>query len=165
MRKDRALLLVGLGSVAILTVAQQPPPNLPPRQLPKIQFESQAKTEAGKRTVLHGRPFHIGGKEYVSALAETERSASGWTSSSPLPISLATVEGIARAELRKPVTDESRWQLADIHISRFGAGPTWYFAVTLEPDVQLVGVPPDSFTLLIDFTGTSGQIRRFEPRK
>ena len=161
MLANKFLVLVSLVCLAVLAIAQTPPPTLPPRSLPKIGMGPRV----GKRPAIERRTFFVGGKQFRSILnGPGPSSDAGWTSASPLPIGLAKAEEIARAQLRTFVTDESAWQVSDFHIGRFADQPNWYFSVTLEPAVQVVGggLPPDSFTVLLDFAGTPGKIWRVE---
>jgi hypothetical protein len=160
LSKIMSLFLAGFALVEMLASSQTPPSSLPPRVLPKIILPT---SEGGTRTLLHSPDFYIGGKQYRSTLdLSVDKSNSEWAPSSPLPIALTTAEEIARAELRKLVDGESKWQVTDFQISRSGPGANWYLAVTLEPEVQVVAetLPPDSFTALLDFSGKPGRIRQ-----
>ena len=105
------------------------------------------------------RTSYVGGREYLSMLKET-RVRPEWEPSAPLPLNLAKVEEVARTELRKLGPDDSWWIITEYQISRFGRGTNWYYAVTLKPEIQVVGLRPESFTLLVDFSGNPGVIRR-----
>jgi hypothetical protein len=96
-----------------------------------------------------------------------EQAAVGgeWESSAPLPITLSAAEKLARVELAKIVTDESGWIATDFQISRFGAGPSWYYSVTLKPTLQLSGERPEAFTVLVDFSGKPGRVRELGPHR
>jgi len=164
MLSNKFPVLVSLVCLAVLAIAQTPPPTLPPGSLPKVGIGPSV----GKRPAIETRTFFLGGKQYRSILnGPAPSSGGGWTSASPLPIGLAKAEEIARAQLGKFVTDESSWQVSDFHIGRFADQPNWYFSVTLDPVVQVVGgeLPPDSFTVLLDFAGTPGKIWRVESQK
>ena len=78
----------------------------------------------------------------------------------------AKVEEIVRTELRKLVQDEPNWLVTDFRVSRFERSPGWYYAITLKPEIEritltpaikLVNEPPQSYTLLVDFSGTPGK--------
>ncbi len=146
----------------MIALAQNAPPTLPPRPLPKIVLP------AGKHAPVETRTFWIGGKEYRSVLAAKEdKSFRAWNSASPLPIGLARAEEIARGELAKLVDDAGAWQVSDFRISRFATEHYWYMSVTFEPATQVVSdpLPPDSFTVLLDFGGKPGRIFRVESQK
>ena len=85
-----------------------------------------------------------------------------WESSSPLPIGFAKAEEIARGELRKLVADESNWVVTEFQIARFGRRPNWYYAVTLAPEMEAVGLRHRSVTLLVDFSGKPGLVGMHE---
>jgi hypothetical protein len=106
----------------------------------------------------------ISGKEYISIL---EQPAAGmeWESSAPLPITLAAAEKLARVELAKVVPDESDWIVSDFQISRFGAGPNWYYSVSLKPVFQLSGEHPESLIVLVDFSGRPGRVWQLGPQQ
>ncbi len=146
----------------MIALAQNPPPTLPPRSLPKIGLAS------GKHVPLETRTFWIGDREYRSVLAPPEdKTTAAWNASSPLPIGLAKAEEIARGELVKFVNDAGSWQVSDFHISRFANERYWYISVTFEPAMQVVSdaLPPDSFTVLLDFAGRPGRIYRVESQQ
>jgi hypothetical protein len=109
------------------------------------------------------RTSHVRGKEYVSIL---EQGAAGdeWEPSAPLPLSISAAEKVARVELAKLVLDETDWIATDFQISRFGPGPSWYYAVTLKPIFQLHGERSDSFSVLVDFAGKPGRVRQLGPQ-
>jgi hypothetical protein len=88
-----------------------------------------------------------------------------WEPSAALPLSLSAAEKVARLELSKIVPDDSVWVATDFQISRFGAGPDWYYAVTLQPVLQLLGEPPESFTALVDFAGMPGRVLQLGPHQ
>lgn len=154
MRTRTFLLWLNLGGLAVLAMAQTTPPSLPPRALPKIFAGTPPLTLPETRT------FFIGAKEYRSFLSAPKAAVTKWSARSPLPVDLAQAEGIARTELAKLVVDASTWQASDFQIKRFTDQASWYIAVTLEPEQQVVAdrLPPTSFTLLIDFSGTPGRV-------
>ena len=148
------LLLFGTLTISAgLMLAQNVPSTLPPRELPRYAGGSRPGPEVVTRT------SYVAGKEYLSMLKEAGVRAK-WESSAPLPLNLAKVEEIARAELRKLGPDDSWWVVTEYQISRFGRGTNWYYAVTLKPKIQVVGLRPESFTLLVDFSGNPGVIGR-----
>ena len=157
MFRSSLMLLGGVLWATMLANSQTAPSTLPPRQLPKIDYRPAPEFQHNSSS----RAFHIGGKQYRSTI-DLEKAIAGppWNPSSPLPISLARLEQIARTELDKLVGDESKWQVVDFQISRAAGGRHWYIAVTLEPAVQVVAesLPRDSFTALIDLYGRPGNI-------
>jgi len=159
MRKHQLLLFGGLVFGAGVVLAQTFPRTLP-ADLPSV-----------KGTGIHGvarpqweaerRYFYLSGGEYLSAIYP-ERNALGpeWESSAPLPIGLAKAEETARRELRKLVDKESSWVVTDFQISRFGLRSNWYYVITFKPEMGAVSVRPESFTVLVDFSGKPGLIGR-----
>jgi len=151
---SKALLLLGtLVSLGAFALAQT---------LPTTTLHTPQKggyLNAASNSVTERRTFQLGGKEYRTRLS-LEETALGpeWESPSPLPLSLAKVEEIARSELRKLVTDEPRWMVTDFHLGRFERRSNWYYAVTLKPDVEVAGVRADSFIALVDFSGKPARI-------
>jgi len=110
------------------------------------------------------RTSHVNGKECISILQQPTVSPE-WEPSAALPLSLSAAEKVARLALSKIVPDDSMWVATDFQISRFGAGPDWYYAVTLQPVLQLSGEPPESFTALVDFAGTPGRVLQLGPHE
>jgi hypothetical protein len=108
---------------------------------------------------------YIGGREYLCFLEDSGGSAD-WQPPAPLPLGWPKVEEIARTELRKLVQDEPNWLVTDFRVSRFERGPGWYYAITLKPQIELttmipatelVKKRPQSYTLLVDFSGKPGR--------
>jgi hypothetical protein len=136
-----------------------------PRTLPSPNRQGYYAVEPRRQPVR--RNSCVNGKECVSVLEQPTVSRE-WEASAGLPLSLSQAEKIARVELSKIVTDGSEWVATDFQISRFGADPNWYYAVTLQPVLHLSGEPPESFTALMDFAGTPGRVfqlgRRQMPR-
>jgi len=165
MCESKLPLLVTVGFVAVLAMAQTAPPTLPPRTLPRISSLPLANAPTGQTEI---RTFHIGEKEYRSVLTLAEdKPGSAWDPATPLPVGLARAEAIARLELAKLVGDPSGWHVSDFHIGHFANKSSWYICVTLEPAMQVVAeaLPPDSFTALLDFHGTVGRTLRVVSRK
>jgi hypothetical protein len=148
------MVLLSLGCLAVITLAQTAPPSLPPRSQPKILVGTRHLTAPEVRT------FFIGAKEYRSFLAAPKGAATKWTPKSSLPIDLAQAEQIARTELAKLVIDPSTWQASDFQIKQFADQASWYMTVTLEPERQVVAdqLPTTSFIVLIDFSGVPGRV-------
>ena len=156
MHKRRLFMLV-IPAAALLTVAQTFPPfSGDVKQGPK---------KSGERENAEGImcQFYVQGREYRGALPATQvKSAPSWNSSSPLPFSLARAEKKARIELAKFVSDADRWQVSQFQVTRFRFADenAWYMSVTFEP-VQMTfsdSLPPDSFTVFLDFDGKPGRI-------
>jgi hypothetical protein len=89
-----------------------------------------------------------------------------WQPPAPLPLGWAKVEEIARTELRKLVQDEPNWLVTDFRVSRFERSPGWYYAITLKPEIERITLSPaitlleerpQSYTLLVDFSGKPGK--------
>jgi len=140
-----------------VVLAQTLPPTLP-------HPNNQGYYGGPPRNQPVRRASHLNGKDWLSVLKQPTASPE-WQPSAALPISLAAAEKAARLELSKIVPDASEWVTTDFHISRFGAGPDWYYAVTLEPILQLSGEPRESFTALVDFVGTPGQVVQLGPHQ
>ena len=157
MRKHQLLLFGGLtfcgAAILAQTFQRTLPPDLPSLNRSGIYGLDRSNVEVERRT------FYLGGREYLSALyREAPTLGPEWESSSSLPIGLAKAEEIARIELRKLVGEESKWVVTDFQISRFGHRRNWYYAVTLKPEMEAVGVRSESFTVLVDFLGKPGRI-------
>jgi hypothetical protein len=80
-----------------------------------------------------------------------------WQPSAALPLALGKIEELARAELRKIAQDEPNWVVTDFRVSRFDSAPGWYYAATLKPEIELDKKRPQSYTLLVDFSGSPGR--------
>ena len=156
MSKHR-LCVFGLFLTAVVVLAQNLPPTLLPANRPSYAGDGPPRQPARWTS-------HVNGKEYVSILEQPTVSRE-WEPSAALPISLSAAEKIARVELIKIVPDDSEWVSTDFQISRFGAGPNWYYAVTLQPALQLSGKPAESFTALVDFAGTAGRVLQLGPHQ
>ena len=142
--------VLGLLLLGVVVLAQELPRTLPPLNKPGYYAGEHRPRSLVRRT------SHVNGKDYVILLAQPTTSRE-WEPSGVLPLSLPEAEKIARLELGKIVTDGSQWVITDFQISRFGPGPNWYYAVTLQPVLQLSGEPSESFTALLDFNGTPGR--------
>lgn len=159
MRKHQLLLFGGLAFCAAAMLAQ----TLPSTTFPPAERSGYRGIYGGDRPQWEAerRRFYLGGREYLCGIyPEKNTLGPKWESSSPLPIGLAKAEEIARSELRKLVAEEPRWVVTDFQISRFGHRPNWYYAVTLKPELEAVGVRSESFTVLVDFSGKAGLIGR-----
>ena len=152
------LFIFGLCFSAVVVLAQ----TLPPTLLNAANRPGYAGVVSARQPVR--RTSHLNGKEYVSILEQPSTSRE-WEPSADLPITLSAAEKVARLELSKIVPDASEWVSTDFQISRFGAGPTWYYAVTLQPILELSGRPPETFTVLVDFAGTPGRVLQLGPRQ
>jgi hypothetical protein len=159
MRKLNLLFLGGTTFCAGLLFAQTLPPDHPSRPRGGIGFVDRSRSDIATRT------FSLQGKTYRSIIT-WEQAASGraWDPSTPLPISLDQAEEIARKELAKLVSDEVRWQFAELSIGRFRApsdnGENWYFALTMKPALAIGEVNSDFFTVLLNSSGAPGGIRQ-----
>jgi hypothetical protein len=156
MRKELLLILGSLAVCsAVMVVAQTLPSTFPPRNLPKTGA-------AVSRMQLAKRTFRINGAEYQCTLTPGKEGESGseWGPASPLPFTLAKAEQIGRSALRQFVADDSPWQVTEVSVSRFTHSTDWYYAVTLKPEMEAVGLRPQSFTVLVDFSEKPGRISR-----
>ena len=142
--------VLGLSFFVSLVVAQTLPRTTPAK--PQRGYVSLSST-----AVTVSRNSRVNGRNYVSILKQTTNSPA-WDSAAPLPLSFSSAEQIARGELRKIVSDESDWVADDFQIRRFAGALSWYYAVTLQPALQLTGERSDSFTVLVDFSGTPGRV-------
>jgi hypothetical protein len=154
---EHQLCVSGLFLTAVVVLAQTLPPTLLPANRPSYDGGGPLRQPVR-------RTSHLNAKECVSILEQPKVSRE-WEPSAALPISLSAAEKIARVELSKIVPDDSQWVTTDFQISRFGAGPNWYYAVTLQPALQLSGEPPESFTALVDFAGTPGRVLQLGPHQ
>jgi hypothetical protein len=151
------ICVLGLFLVVVVVLAQDLPRTLPPPNKPGY-FAVEPRRQPVRRN------SRVNGKECISILEQPTLSRE-WEPSAALPLSLSEAEKIARVELSKIVTDGSQWVATDFQISRFGAEPNWYFAVTLQPVLQLSGEPAESFTALLDFAGTPGRVFQLGQRQ
>ena len=157
MRKSKLLFAGVVGFCAVLMFAQTLPPTVPSRHEGGIRSVDRSKSEVVERT------FYLQGKEYRSLMSWQEaESIIPWEPSLPLPVSLAKAEEIARKELSKLVRDEIRWQFSEFSIGRFrrptAHGENWYFALTMKPAPVFGEVNADSFTVLMNASGSPGRI-------
>jgi len=143
--------------LAVVVLAQNLPPTLLPANRPSYDGGGLLRQPVR-------RTSHVNGKECVSIL-EQPSVCREWEPSATLPITLSAAEKIARLELSKIVPDDSQWVSTDFQLSRFGAGPNWYYAVTLQPVLQLSGERAESFTVLVDFSGTPGRVLQLGPHQ
>ena len=155
--RKHQLYIFGVFCFAAVALAQTLPPTLPTsRNTGYAAFAPRAPAVT--------RKSQISGKEYISILEQPAVSPE-WEPSAPLPITLAAAEKLARVELAKVVPDESDWIVSDFQISRFGAGPNWYYSVSLKPILQLSGERPESLTVLVDFSGRPGRVLQLGPHQ
>jgi hypothetical protein len=150
--------IFGLCLSAAVVFAQ----TLPPTLLPAANRPGYAGFGSANQPVR--RTSHLNGKDYVSILEQPTVSRE-WEPSATLPLTLPAAERAARLELSKIVPNDSEWVATDFQISRFGAGPNWYYAVTLQPVLQLLGGPIESFTALLDFAGKPGRVLQLGPNQ
>ena len=111
-RQRRQLLLTaGIALCAALVLGQTLPPAVPSRPGHGIKYLA---------TQLEAWAFVLHGKTYSAMLSRAQVTASPeWTPSAPLPMSPAQAEEIARAELRKLVSDDSTWDVEEFGLRRF----------------------------------------------
>ena len=106
--------------------------------------------------------FNLNGKKYEAKITR-DQVADGpeWTPAAPLPLTFAKVEEIARAELRKLVSDDSTWEVTELNLRRLTkeSESKWYYVVKLTPRSIDRGVSPESFCLPISFSGEIGRIQ------
>lgn len=159
MHKYKLFLIGSALCCAAVLLAQTLPSSLPPREHGSYSGGSSSRPQPARQTSC------VGGKVYCCYLEDSGVSAD-WQPPAPLPLGWAKVEEIARAELRKLVQDEPNWLVTDFRVSRFEGSPGWYYAITLKPEIEritltpaikLVNEPPQSYTLLVDFSGTPGK--------
>ena len=159
MHKYKLFLIGSALSCAVVLLAQTLPSTLPPREHGSYSGGSSSRPQPARQTSC------VGGKVYCCYLEDSGVSAD-WQPPAPLPLGWAKVEEIARTELRKLVQDEPNWLVTDFRVSRFERSPGWYYAITFKPEIErialtpaikLVNEPPQSYTLLVDFSGTPGK--------
>ena len=158
MHKYKLLLIGSALSCAVVLLAQTLPSTLPLEHKYYLGGSSSRPQPASQTSC-------VGGKVYCCYLEDSGVSAD-WQPPAPLPLGWAKVEEIARTELRKLVQDEPNWLVTDFRVSRFERSPGWYYAITLKPEmeritltpaIKLVNEPPQSYTLLVDFSGKPGK--------
>jgi hypothetical protein len=144
------LFIFGLCMTGVVLLAQTIPSTFPPANRPGW-YRVAPQAEPVRRI------SHFNGKEWLSVLDQPTVSRE-WGPTAPLPTTLAAAEKLAWEQLSKIAPDASEWVTTDFQISRFDTGPNWYYAVTLQPPLQLPGGPRESFTALVDFAGTPGRV-------
>ena len=94
-------------------------------------------------------------------------SGPNWTPSEPLPLGLADVEQIARAQLRTIVQDEPSWVVLDISLLRLSepnlqGSPKWQYTVMLGPRPDLSPITSaghiNTFTAHVSMSGEVGSV-------
>jgi hypothetical protein len=106
--------------------------------------------------------FSLKGKKYSAKLSREQiTSGPGWSPASPLPLTLAKAEQIARVELRKLVGDDLTWEVTELSLQRLRdeTEPKWYYLVKLMPKNRESNVISDLFVFPISFSGEAGQIK------
>jgi hypothetical protein len=117
-----------------------------------------------------GRVFEFNHVRYCAKISQTAVVLEPeWKPSMPLPIGLATVETVARKELRKLVADDAEWEVTDFHLQAFRGplGKHWYFQVGLKPKENASttsGSQSDSFWVCVDLAGEPGTIERWKDK-
>src|SRR4029077_727298 len=83
-------------------------------------FTASAQDSSLKQEI---RVFYIDGVQYWATIGE-EALLSGpdWTPSKPLPLDFTKVEGIARQELRRFISEDSTWEVAGFHLRSVRVG-------------------------------------------
>jgi hypothetical protein len=73
---------------------------------------------------------------------------------------MGKAEELARAELRKLVSDDSAWEVSEFNLRclKDQTEPKWYYVVKLMRKEQDRGVIPDSFILPISLSGEFGRV-------
>lgn len=149
-------LLTGLGVLSAATVLlSQTLPSTLPSKGPKIYRGSSAEY-AGEMWL-----FHVGDKHYRARITKEEISSGpSWRPTMPMPLSLAKVEEISRAELRKLGVDDGDWEMTDLHLKRLRGNdqPKWYYVVRLAPRLGDDNAASDSFFVVISFSGKPGVV-------
>jgi hypothetical protein len=105
--------------------------------------------------------FDLKGRRYEARIARDQIvECPDWTPAAPLPLSLAKAEKIARAELRKLVSDEPGWEVVEFSVKRLQEEPKskWFYLVELKPASVPANIISDTFRLPISSSGTPGQI-------
>jgi hypothetical protein len=109
--------------------------------------------------------FWVNGKQYAAKLSRDEIiSAPDWSPSSSLPFTLAKAEQIARAELRKLVSNDSTWEVTEVSLQRLReeVQPKWYYLIKFMPKNRESNVIPDLFVFPISLSGEPGHIILYE---
>ena len=101
-----------------------------------------------------------------SITSETIMGGPDWHPSQSLPLSFADGEKVARAELRKIVSDEPNWEVTQINLHQLGddiwkrplsGGPgKWHYGFTFSP-IPRTGF--DGFTVYVNMGGVPGTSR------
>jgi hypothetical protein len=152
----RQLLIIGGAFVCSALILAQ---NLP-STVPSATREHEPRAPLSVQGF--GWVFNLNGKKYEAKISN-DQIADGpeWTPAVPLPLTFAKVEEIARAELRKLVSDDSTWELTELNLRRLSndTESKWYYVVKLTPRSVDRGVIPDSFYLPISLSGEIGRIQ------
>lgn len=103
--------------------------------------------------------FTVDGTSYLTRL-EREAVVSGvpWNTAKALPMSFAKAEQIARAELRKLVSDEPAWEVHSFQLHRLKHTQHWYYSVEFSPPAQ--GHKDSYAYVLLDASGKAGSIEK-----
>jgi len=113
------------------------------------------------QTVIHvpdTMTFWLDGQSYLARIKrEAVLAGPAWDTSKPLPLSLARAERVARAELRKVVTDEPAWRVRSFQLTHLPNSSSWYYSVNLIPGAKREK-KTTGFTVFIDSTGRAGTI-------
>ena len=102
--------------------------------------------------------FSLDGSTYLSRISRDAVIAGpSWDTSKPVPVSFARAETVARAELRKMVSDEPSWRVRSFAIVNLPRTSCWYYVVELSPTTRREK-ETTGFTVLIDLHGKPGHI-------
>jgi hypothetical protein len=133
---------------------------------------------------VHAWLFHIAGKHYRAQITQDEvKEGPDWKPSMPLPVSFSKAEEIARAELKKLVSDSASWQVTDLQLKRIpnddqpirfepplaGTGlefqrslhqdqPKWFYVIGMEPTEGSSWQKHDCFFAVMSLSGAVGKI-------
>jgi hypothetical protein len=102
--------------------------------------------------------FSLDGQSYLARI-EREAVLAGptWDTSKPLPLSFARAERVARAELRKFVSDEPAWRARSFELIHLPNTGSWYYSVGLVPSAKREK-KTTGFHTFVDSNGKAGNI-------
>ncbi|HZR18350.1 MAG TPA: hypothetical protein VFE51_13740 [Verrucomicrobiae bacterium] len=154
MKKLQTPILAGACLCAGLIFAQSLPSTVP--------LATQEHQFARRHEFLgFSWQFSVNGKKYSANLSREQISAGpGWSPDSPLPLTLAKAEQMARVDLRKLVGDDAAWEVTELSLQRLRdeTEPKWYYLVKLMPKHRETNVISDLFVFPISLSGEPGQV-------
>src|SRR5262245_54031 len=113
------------------------------------------------QTVIHvpdTMTFWLDGQSYLARIKrEAVLDSPTWDTSKTLPLSFARAEQVARAELRKLVTDEPSWRVRSFQLTHLPDSSSWYYSVNLIPSSKREK-KTTGFTVFVDARGKAGTI-------